>query len=178
MSPGLLTEGSEISQPNSNATDGGLAVTKNESGNVIAKGNEIQLVSKAEPEEKDALLITDSQNSASMKEIQVKLSSPITSLEPDSISKVVSDVRKQDNETSVKAVEKAWRSQHLAYSKSLYDREKEDDKFDIRAKQAVLHLTWTDERIKQMEAEIRSLRRDVDGLPPDFEKRKQFRQPV
>lgn len=63
-------------------------------------------------------------------------------------------------------------------AKRLFNQDKDEDRLDVRAKQAVLHLTWTDTRIKEMEREIKLLRSDVDKLPPDFEVRKKNKWPV
>jgi hypothetical protein len=96
----------------------------------------------------------------------------------DVFSETFADATTED-EPLYKAIRNAISSQnYYGTSQSLFNQEKDDEKFDIRAKQAVLHLAWTDARIKEMEKQIKSLRRDVDGLPSDFEVKKTSRQPV
>lgn len=46
---------------------------------------------------------------------------------------------------------------------------KEKGKVEIRAKQAMLHLTYTESRIRELENEVKKLRQDVYKLPDDFE---------
>jgi hypothetical protein len=72
--------------------------------------------------------------------------------------------------------EKAQQSQYDYLGPGLFKKEK--DKLDIRVRQAVLHLAFTDFRIKELEAEVERLRRDVDKLPEDFEVNKKSKQPV
>lgn len=88
-------------------------------------------------------------------------------------------LKKTKNEETFQQISiKAVNSTHLHHVKQILNQEKDDDKLDIRTKQAVLHLTLTDMRIKEMEKEIKLLRRDVDGLPADFEKKKRSKLPV
>ena len=81
-----------------------------------------------------------------------------------------------DKETLHEVSAKVRRSQWDSLGKIEFQKEK--DNLDIRAKQAVLYLTYTDIRIKQMEKEIKKLRRDIDRLPDDFEVQKTSKQPV
>jgi hypothetical protein len=81
-----------------------------------------------------------------------------------------------DKETLSEAYDKAQHSQYDYLGPALFKKEKE--KVDIRSRQAVLHMTYTEFRIKELEAEVKRLRRDVDKLPEDFEVNKKSKQPV
>jgi hypothetical protein len=81
-----------------------------------------------------------------------------------------------DKETLREAYDKAQHSQYDYLGPDLFKKEK--DKVDIRSRQAVLHMTYTEFRIKELEAEVKRLRRDVDKLPEDFEVNKKSKQPV
>jgi hypothetical protein len=81
-----------------------------------------------------------------------------------------------DKETLREVYEKTQHSQYDYLGPQLFKKEK--DKLDIRSRQAVLHLTYTEFRIKELEAEVKKLRRDVDKLPDDFEVNKKSKQPV
>lgn len=81
-----------------------------------------------------------------------------------------------DKETLREAYDKTQHSQYDYLGPALFKKEKE--KLDIRARQAVLHLTFTDFRIKELEAKVKKLRQDVDKLPEDFEVNKKSKQPV
>jgi hypothetical protein len=88
-------------------------------------------------------------------------------------------LKKRKNEENYQQISaKATNSTSMYNARQVLTQEKDDDKLDIRTKQAVLHLTLTDMRIKEMEKEIKLLRRDVDGLPADFEKKKRSKLPV
>lgn len=95
----------------------------------------------------------------------------------DDFAKVFAEVA-NDDETIYKAVQAAFSSQTMGGATRLFNQEKEEEKLEIRQKQAVLHLTWTDKRIRELETEVKLLRRDVDGLPPGFEVKKISKQPV
>lgn len=97
----------------------------------------------------------------------------------DVFTEVFADATPKDEEPLHKYINKAMNAQNsYGPAMALFNQEKDDEKLDIRAKQAVLHLAWTDTRIKEMEKQIKILRRDVDGLPADFEVKKLSKQPV
>lgn len=52
--------------------------------------------------------------------------------------------------------------------RELFEREKEQGDFKRRSKQAILHLTLTEMRIAQLEAELRKLQADFHNRPDDF----------
>lgn len=80
-----------------------------------------------------------------------------------------------DNETTREVYDKSQDSQFEYLEQELFKKEKE--KLNIRSRQAVLHLTFTEFRINELEAEVKKLRRDVDKLPDDFDV-KRSKQPV
>jgi hypothetical protein len=145
---------------------------------VNLSGSDI-LEPEAEKKEKAKPLDSDNQRPTGVEDIKDdSQSSSAPSKKIDVFSETFADATK-DDEPLYKAIGNAISSQnYYGKSQSLFNQEKDEDKFDIRAKQAVLHLAWTDARIKEMEKQIKSLRRDVDGLPADFEVKKTSRQPV
>jgi hypothetical protein len=113
----------------------------------------------------------------SLKDDSQLLNAP--AVKPDIFTEVFADAMPKDEEPLHKYINKAMNAQNsYGPQMALFNQEKDDDKLDIRAKQAVLHLAWTDTRIREMEKEIKLLRRDVDGLPADFEVKKLSKQPV
>jgi hypothetical protein len=130
-----------------------------------------QLVPESEKEEKGKPRVTDYKDDPQLISSASKI--------PDSFTKLFADATTNDDETLHRAINNAYSSQNFfGPAKRLFLQEKDDEKLDIRAKQAVLHLTWTDSRIKEIEREIKVLRRDVDGLPSDFEVKKTSKQLV
>ena len=140
----------------------------------------IQLVPESEKEEKGKPRVTDDGARTGVeasKDGSQLISS--ASKTPDSFTELFADATTNDDETHHRATNNACSSQNFfGPAKRLFLQEKDDEKLDIRAKQAVLHLTWTDSRIKEIEREIKVLRRDIDGLPADVEVKKTSKQPV
>lgn len=64
---------------------------------------------------------------------------------------------------------KAAQSQHEDVSLRLLDVEKKNGDIKRRSKQAVLHLTFTELRITQMEQQIRKLKAELHNKPDDFQ---------
>ncbi|KAN0108850.1 hypothetical protein V8E51_008592 [Hyaloscypha variabilis] len=113
----------------------------------------------------------------SLKDDSQLLNAPV--VKPDIFTEVFADAMPKDEEPLHKYINKAMNAQNsYGPQMALFNQEKDDDKLDIRAKQAVLHLAWTDTRIREMEKQIKLLRQDVDGLPADFEVKKLSKQPV
>jgi hypothetical protein len=56
--------------------------------------------------------------------------------------------------------------------------EEERDRLEARSRQAILHIAYTDLRVKNLEKEVKKLRRDLQGLPEDFEIVKSVSNPV
>ena len=56
--------------------------------------------------------------------------------------------------------------------------EEERDRVEARSRQAILHIAYTDLRVKNLEKEVKKLRRDLQGLPEDFEIAKSVSNPV
>jgi hypothetical protein len=139
-----------------------------------------QLVPESGKEEKGKPHVTDDEARTGVeapKDDSQLISS--ASKTPDSFTELFADATTHNDETLHRAINNAYSSQNFfGPAKKLFLQEKDDEKLDIRAKQAVLHLTWTDSRIKEIEREIKVLRRDVDGLPSDFEVKKTSKQPV
>jgi Domain of unknown function (DUF7025) len=134
-----------------------------------------------EGKESNPISADQSQNGAeNLKDVSHTSSS--TAKKPDIFTEVFAEAAPKEEEHLYKNIRRAMDALN-AYGTygpaiNLFNQEKEDEKLDIRAKQAVLHLTWTDTRIKLLEKEIKTLRRDVDGLPADFEVKKVSKQPV
>jgi len=58
-----------------------------------------------------------------------------------------------------------WTFEHLGN----FEREKEITDLDRRKLQAMLHVSYTDLRVKILEEEVRKLQKDIGRLPSDFE---------
>lgn len=72
-------------------------------------------------------------------------------------------------DTSLTTGQKAIRSQGTEGSLKLLDAEKKSGDIRRRSKQAVLHLTFTELRITQMEQQIRKLQAELHNKPIDFQ---------
>jgi len=115
----------------------------------------IQLVPESEEEDKGKPRVTDDGARTGVeasKDGSQLISS--ASKTPDSFTELFADATTNDDETHHRATNNACSSQNFfGPAKRLFLQEKDDEKLDIRAKQAVLHLTWTDSRIKEIERE-------------------------
>ncbi|CZS94021.1 uncharacterized protein RAG0_04060 [Rhynchosporium agropyri] len=73
-------------------------------------------------------------------------------------------------ETAFDASDKACTSAFRNLVPELVRKEKETpDRVEARSRQAILHIAYTDLRVKNLEKEVKSLRRDIQGLPADFD---------
>ncbi|MAD85391.1 MAG: hypothetical protein CL912_20720 [Deltaproteobacteria bacterium] len=76
--------------------------------------------------------------------------------------------------------EKSFRKVGTASYPSLIPEviEEERSRLEARSRQAMLHTAYTEFRVKNLEAEVKKLRREVEGLPEDFEIAKSVSNPV
>jgi hypothetical protein len=71
------------------------------------------------------------------------------------------------------------KAQRATYSSLLrIDLQQEKEKLKTRSRQAIVHLAYTEQRVKNLEAEVKRLRQDVHGLPDDFEVARPLDNPV
>jgi hypothetical protein len=187
MSPESPVENNVASHLDSSSIANGVGKTEATSTrngshveSMVSLVDAIQLVPESEKEEKGKPRVTDDgarTGVEAFKDDSQLISS--ASKTPDSFTELFADATTNDDETLHRAINNACSSQNFfGPAKRLFLQEKDDEKLDIRAKQAVLHLTWTDSRIKEIEREIKVLRRDIDGLPADVEVKKTSKQPV
>ncbi|KUJ07778.1 uncharacterized protein LY89DRAFT_660043 [Mollisia scopiformis] len=152
------------------------AKSNSQDNNMISNANTNHSVPDVK---EDELKVVDGENTAGNGVAGASEASSTTTKAVDTVTEVFAEASTNDQDNLHRSIQNAYRSQNFyGQSKNLFNQEKDDEKLDIRAKQAVLHLTWTDIRIKEMEKEIKLLRRDVDGLPADFEVKKTSKQPV
>jgi len=81
-----------------------------------------------------------------------------------------------DNENLRDASNKAAAANYPSLVPDLIEEER--DRLEARSRQAILHIAYTDLRVKNLEKEVKKLRRDLQGLPEDFEIAKSVSNPV
>jgi len=81
-----------------------------------------------------------------------------------------------DDETLVAVAGKTARAVHQSLGPGLMEEER--GRVETRSRQAILHVAYTDLRVKNLEKEVKKLRRDLQGLPEDFEISQSVGNPV
>lgn len=74
-----------------------------------------------------------------------------------------------DDESSVEAISKVHTSIYRSLLPELLEAERKENRLEARSWQAILHISYTDQRVRSLEKEVKKLRRDLEGLPEDFE---------
>lgn len=81
-----------------------------------------------------------------------------------------------DDQTIRDASHQAGEAAYLSLVPGLMEKEKA--RIEIRSRQAILHLAYTDLRVKNLESDVKKLRNDIQGLPEDFEIAEPVSNPV
>lgn len=93
------------------------------------------------------------------------------------VGKVLDLAARDDTAEPWEVVEKkAQEAQYTYLSKELFEKEKTKGDLRRRSKQAIIHVTFTEIRITQLEEELRKLKAKIEDRPDDFklsEKKKQ-----
>jgi hypothetical protein len=74
-----------------------------------------------------------------------------------------------DDESAREACTKAGTGAYPSLLPELLEEERKEKRLEARSRQAILHIAYTDQRVRSLEKEVKKLRRDLEGLPEDFE---------
>ncbi|KAI5458937.1 hypothetical protein BGZ63DRAFT_361223 [Mariannaea sp. PMI_226] len=74
----------------------------------------------------------------------------------------------EDAESWKEVEDKAQRAQYTNLGMDLFNKEKNQGDLRRRSKQAIMHLTFTEIRITELEKELRTLKSELHDMPDDF----------